>query len=160
MSEVKLITIRTIGGEELFTVPNKVFEILDSSFDQPHRLDFADLSGLQLAGACCTDLTIVGASLRSADLYWGAFYDCRFVRVNFSEAQMNGTSWHNCKFEDCNFSGCTFLPGNMGGPTSFVDVDFGESDLSGVIWGGAEYSASCKFPQGFDPLSEGLRLYG
>ncbi len=159
MTEKPLITIRSIGGEDLFTVPYDAHAILDDFLENPNRLDYADLSGLQLAGACITGLSVVGASFRAADLYWGAFYDCRFVRVNFCEAEMNGTSWRNCVFEDCNFSGCTLLPSNLGRPTSFVDVDFRESDLNGVVWGGAEYSALCKFPPGFDPVAAGLRPY-
>jgi|RhiMetStandDraft_4_1073278.scaffolds.fasta_scaffold50261_3 uncharacterized protein YjbI with pentapeptide repeats len=125
------------------------------------RWDESDLREAILDDVICEGgvivfTTLIGASLKRADLYW------LFAGGNsFAEADLEGCVLHGCNLSQADFSGARlrrtrFMKDNLLGRTNLTGANLSAAAIDEADFSGAEYDDATRFPRGFHPLKHGL----
>jgi len=125
--------------------------------------------GSNFRGANLEDADFIMVALADAD-FRGAkfdtstgFFQCTMQDSNFEGVDLNGADFRKVNLRGANLkstkgwgdvSDCSFSKADLSG----ADLSEAKGDMDTVQFSGAIYDAETKFPEGFDPAAQGLKL--
>jgi uncharacterized protein YjbI with pentapeptide repeats len=112
-----------------------------------------DLSGLNLENSFFSNCQLSWTHLMNTNLKGSIFMYSDLSAVNMFDVQLEGTS-----FTSTNVAEADFDEAHLDG-AEFFDINFEEvKGLGTASLRGATADSSTKWPEGFDPLSAGVRI--
>src|SRR5262249_40654874 len=116
----------------------------------------ADLRGLRLEGGNFADALLDDANLSGVDCHRASFY-----RAKLHRALLTGGVFCAADFQLADLRDADIRNADFSSPFGFVRTDLCHADLGGVLWEGANftgarYDGGTIFPDGFDPVAQGM----
>lgn len=109
--------------------------------------------GLKVRGPQVRDVNLAGVDLSGANLSGFAFYS-----VDLSRARLRGADLRNADLQGSNLSGTDLGDADLRGATVW-GVDFSAATFTGAQLTGASFNDRTKWPDGFDPIAAGARVF-
>lgn len=120
-------------------------------------LQGVDFSGLDLARCIFTDCNLEGANFDKANLEKCDFEITQLDRSHFRHANLRGARLTTDRLNNSDLTGANLTDANMS-QAQVRGADLRDTKLDGAVLDGALYSATTKWPPGFDPIKRGARL--
>lgn len=124
------------GGKDLTAADFSYSVITDANFEK------AKLRKAVIKYASASDARFEGADLQGAEFRYSVLSDARF-----RGADCRGADFRHCVLADADFSGADLRGAKFSGPSFAARFD-----------AKTVYDEATKFPEGFDPVAQGLTL--
>jgi len=121
----------------------------------------AELSEAVLQNASFEGVLMYGTDLSYSDLSGSVFYmvlalGANFRSANLQRVQFLGGSYEDVDFRDADLRDAIFDADNVGGAVDLSGADLSGAKIEGATFRSVHYSASTKFPIGFEPDPSGF----
>ena len=148
-----------IGKSQVMSCDITNYQLYIKSLEKTNQLIRETGMGCQLAGESFYMGHLMGAIFVEANLT-GAFFSledlegANFAGANLSRGVLSGTNLKRANFTEANLSQAYFLGAHLAG------ADLTEAIIDGAIFMSAIYDSETRFPDGFNPISAGMREIG
>ena len=122
-------------------------------------LDGTNLSGRQMEGANFSDASMINSNLEGSDLYWAVFFRANLANANLKQARLCGANLKDANLTGADLREADFGRDNLDGFTDLQGANLTGCLVDGTNFSGSIYSRETIFPEGFDPISNGMQLH-
>ena len=115
-----------------------------------------DFRGVYIEFGNLSDSDLQGVDFSGAHLYGINFYRANCSGCNFTGALLQGVVLDEVNLSRVNFADARLVADNMGFTCSLRGTDLRGTILANALLTGCKYDPFTQFPDGFDPVAQGM----